>query len=59
MINKRGGQDVAPLCAFALGHIDLPVLPNQFPNARGPPLTLGTDELPRQQQKLGQAVGPR
>lgn len=37
MINKRGGQDVAPLCAFAPGRIDVPVRPNQFPSARGPP----------------------
>jgi hypothetical protein len=38
MISRRGGQTVAPLCAFAPGRIDLPVRPNQIPSARGPPL---------------------
>jgi hypothetical protein len=58
MIDKRGGQDVAPLCAFSHERFGLGQT-CQFPAARGPPLTQRTDELPRQTTTLGQAVGPR
>ena len=43
MIDKRGGQDVAPLCAFSHERFGLGQA-CQFPAARGPPLTQRTDE---------------
>ena len=45
MINKRGGQIVAPLCVFS-PRLGLPIRADQFAAARGPPLIQGTVELP-------------
>jgi hypothetical protein len=40
MINKRGGKDVTPLCAFSQERFGLSQA-CQFPAARGPPRTQG------------------
>lgn len=37
MINRRGGQDGAPLCVFSRGRLGLLARPIPLPAARGPP----------------------